>query len=93
MMEGLWFMTDKPIFKYEFTMEIKTDNKELINYLYSALYPDLSREKMDPYSSIKLDEACLSIYVGSNSQAKFIGILNTIIRLLSILDRLYKLNL
>jgi len=86
-------MRDKPMFKYEFTMEIKTDNKELVNYLYSALYPDLSREKMDPYSSIKLEDTSLSIYVGSNSQAKFIGILNTIIRLLSILDRLYKLNL
>lgn len=86
-------MMNESIFKYEFTMEIKTDNKELINYLYMALYPDLSIEKRDPYSSIKLDEASLSIHVGSNSQARFIGILNTIIRLLSILDRLYKLNL
>lgn len=86
-------MTRKEKYRYESTIEISPGSPELLKYLYHALYPDIYREREDPYSKIEIKNDTIIIYLASNSQAKFIGIMNTVTRLITILDKLYKINL
>ncbi len=76
-------------YKYEFYIEIMNESMDLIIYLYKALLPDLKRETGDPLTKIELIDQVLKIYIASDSQAKFIGILNTLIRLINLLSKIY----
>lgn len=86
-------MSNVEIYRFESTIEIESESAELLKYLYNTLYPDLSREKGDPISKVELKNSSLTIYLASNSQAKFIGIINTVTRLIVILEKLYKMEL
>ncbi len=76
-------------YKFEFEMEI-VSSIDYLRYLYKTMSPDLEREEGDPRSHIELRDDSLYIYIASNSQSKFVGIINTIVRLATVLDKLYR---
>lgn len=86
-------MGSKEKYKFESTIEVTPESPNLLKYLYSALYPDLFRECGDPFSKVEIKNDTLTIYLASNSQARFIGIINTVIRLIAILEKLYYMEL
>lgn len=80
-------------FKYKFKakIKIKFEEENLANWIFYSLYPDVKRTKAKDFeTSMTKYKDTIEIEICAYTLAKFKGLFKTVLRLLHVLDSIYK---